>query len=297
MCGNARMQETRRKEIARSYRQEAPAPLSKPRKRALTSPLPSCPANSRRLKRTRQTTADQSQSILFNRLPPEIREMIYAFALSDFAHIHLFRRRDNRLGHYKCYSIHRPDSQLLKPGTYDTGELKGCKYPAVTCTNAWIPGRWQDDEITELLPLLKTCRRVYSEAINILYTRNLFCFPDIRTITTFTKTTLPHRLSLINTIEMGPSVTNVGLGATISDHDTGAVIFLTELLNASMPRVQTLRVAISCLHCRGDEDQERLVHRWWDVVRQQFETRTKVKMVFVKSDIVCGECREVLGYQ
>lgn len=159
-CGNARMQETRLKVIEKSLRQEAPIPLPS-RRRALTLPLPPCPARSGRPSRTRQTTADQLQSVLYGRFPAEIREMIYEYALCDFTHIHLFRRRDNRLGHYKCYSVHRPDSQLLRPGIYDAGEAKGCKYPALTCTEAWIPGRWQDNEITELLPLLKTCRRVY----------------------------------------------------------------------------------------------------------------------------------------
>ncbi|KAL8853686.1 MAG: hypothetical protein Q9221_001497 [Calogaya cf. arnoldii] len=295
MCGNARMQATRRKKTKEAFQNEAPAPLP-PRKRALTSPLPPSPAGFGRLKGIQQIAADQAQSILFNRLPPELREMVYEFALSDFAHIHLFRRQDYRLGHYKCHSVHRPKSQLLQPGIYNAGELKGCKYPAVTCTNAWIPGRWQDSEITELLPLLKTCRRVYSEAINVLYARNLFCFPDIRTISTFTKTTLSHRLSLIKAIEMEPSVT-IRVGDTVSNSETEAVIELTDLLNAFMPGVQELRVGTSCLHCREDEDQERLVHQWWDVVRQRFETRTKAKMVFIKSDIVCVSCHELAGYR
>lgn len=160
VCGTGRIQEAQRKGIERSLRQEAPIPLPS-RRRALTLPSLPCPAGSGRPERTRQTTADQSQSVLYGRFPAEIREMIYEYALCDFTHIHLFRRQDNRLGHYKCHSIHRPHSELLRPGIYDTGELKGFCYSALTCTKAWIPGRWQDNEITELLPLLKTCRRVY----------------------------------------------------------------------------------------------------------------------------------------
>ncbi|KAL8789321.1 MAG: hypothetical protein Q9213_001244 [Squamulea squamosa] len=155
-CGTTRMQHARRKAEKRILRQEAPTPLSL-RKRALTLPLPvESPAFLS--KKVIRSTKDQLQSAFFGRLPLEIREMIYRYALCNFVHIHIYRRQDKRLGHYKCRSVHRPESHVLNP-EYQAGQ--GCGYPSVTSTGAWIPGRWQDGDITELLPLLKTCRRLY----------------------------------------------------------------------------------------------------------------------------------------
>ena len=125
---------------------EAPAPLSR-RKRALTLPLPTTPEGIL-AEGSKQTTGDQLQSDLFGRFPLEIRTMIYELVLADFTHIHLFRRQDNRLGHYKCHQRHRNESDLFN------GEK-----PANTWTGAWLPGTWQSKEPSFSLPLLQTCRR------------------------------------------------------------------------------------------------------------------------------------------
>lgn len=157
-CGTSRVQAGRRRAVEQGLEKEAPVFLP-PRRRALTLPLPSSPLDSVPGE-VKQNTEDQSKSLFFGRLPLEVREMIYKYHLCNSTHIHIFRRRDNRLGHYQCHAAHRADSELLIREDF-IGE--GGRHPAVTCTNAWIPGRWKDDQLAEKLPLLKACRRAYDD--------------------------------------------------------------------------------------------------------------------------------------
>lgn len=54
---------------------------------------------------------------------------------------------------------------------------------------------WQPPVDTDLLPLLLSCRRIYSEAIETLYSANIFEFSQIFTTFTFLTQMLPaHRL-------------------------------------------------------------------------------------------------------
>ncbi|PGH27352.1 hypothetical protein AJ80_01064 [Polytolypa hystricis UAMH7299] len=55
----------------------------------------------------------------------------------------------------------------------------------------WLPSKHP------LLPLLLTCRRVYSEAIDLLYSHTHFNFNDYDTIVWFGSTVLPQRLNLV----------------------------------------------------------------------------------------------------
>lgn len=136
-----------------TLRKEAPKSLGI-RKRALTLPLPD--ERSAALSREpTQCTIDQSQSTFFGRVPYEIREMIYGHAFAAPLHIHIFRRTDRRLGHYICHNEHRERRPLRKT---DVGNCCG-----TTCTSssgAWIPGTWVDDHVSDVLPLLRTCRRM-----------------------------------------------------------------------------------------------------------------------------------------
>ena len=153
-CGTSIVQQRIHKNRERRCLEETPNFLG-PRDRAFTLPFrgkisDSLPAE--------QRNDCQSQSLFFAHLPLEIREVIYCYVLSSFLHIHIYRRQDKRLGHYKCHKAHRYDESLLHRGSF-CGEA-GSRHPALTPTNAWIPGRWNDNQIRELLPLFKACRRM-----------------------------------------------------------------------------------------------------------------------------------------
>jgi len=142
-----------RAEKKKTLKTEAPKPLGK-RKRALTLPLLNQPRGVLSRKPA-QCTKDQSQSTFFGRIPYEIREMIYEYAFAGFLHIHIFRRTDRRLGHYICHGKHREGRRPLKEGPDNC-----CGTACKSSTGAWIPETWVDDHISEVLPLLGTCRRL-----------------------------------------------------------------------------------------------------------------------------------------
>ncbi|KAJ9311343.1 hypothetical protein DTO271D3_8413 [Paecilomyces variotii] len=60
----------------------------------------------------------------------------------------------------------------------------------------WIPQR------KPLLALPMSCRRIYSETIDLLYSHNTFFFNDFDTILWFVSTILPQRLAAIRTLHV-----------------------------------------------------------------------------------------------
>ncbi|KAL8850091.1 MAG: hypothetical protein Q9221_004952 [Calogaya cf. arnoldii] len=81
--------------------------------------------------------------------------------------------------------------------------LRDWGYDKISCTRAWQ----KDNQAcplasSSLLPLLKTCRRSYSELIEGLYKKNVFCFQDPLTLELFVKTVLPERLNQISTVQL-----------------------------------------------------------------------------------------------
>ena len=135
---------------------ESPRPVQQ-RKRALTLPLQAQKDGILRLSK-QQRTEDQQQSVFLSRFPYEIREMIYEVALAGSIHMHIFRRTDRRLGHYKCHTRHRSENRLLKPNPKPS--TSSSPEPCRSLSGAWITGRFKDREARELVPLLRTCRRV-----------------------------------------------------------------------------------------------------------------------------------------
>lgn len=121
----------RRQAIRQGYRSMVPEPhlLNKSRARALTLPLPSGPT-------TRQRTYDQSQCHLLDKLPLEIRQIIWIQCLGGMkVHVAI---RDRRLRRLSCSSS---DPKLCHE----------------TC---WTARRSSDPKL-QLLALLLSCRQVY----------------------------------------------------------------------------------------------------------------------------------------
>lgn len=199
-----------------SMRKETPAPLP-PRQRALTLPLPT----PQKAIGAEQHTEDQSQSVLFGRFPLEIREMIYECALTA-TRIYVFRRTDRRLGSYQRCLRH---CKLHEPyGVYS------CSSSFKSSSGAFIAETIQSAE-TSSLSLLTICRRTYSEGIDLLYRKNVFCFQDALTIEYFTRTVLPNRLNLIEDIELD------GIDRGLNDF----VMAYASVAREAIPRMTSLR--------------------------------------------------------
>ncbi|KAJ5806871.1 hypothetical protein N7474_010463 [Penicillium riverlandense] len=123
-----------------------------PRKRALTLPLPEKPTW---IKWRKQKTKEQTQCLLM-KLPLELREEIYRQVLGNKV-VRIWRTFDE-LGHTSC------PTQVVKK------------------RRGWLNGRLLPDgprkkprpinRANGNLALLLTCREIYSEAINTLYTQN-----------------------------------------------------------------------------------------------------------------------------
>ena len=139
-----------RKRDLQLLKKEKPRELPRVRKRALSIPLPGTETS---FWRKGQKTGDQLQSTFFGRLPPEIREMIYKYYLTpDGDPIHVFRRTDRRLGH--CYCTFGPESHSHYPKV-EWG------YNNPSQTRAWTRTKVEGPYYSNnLLPLLKTCRRM-----------------------------------------------------------------------------------------------------------------------------------------
>jgi hypothetical protein len=150
-------------ELARRARGEspldAPVPLPRNRKRALTNPLPaleSINSMSYSIRRSRQRTDDQAMSSFLTKLPFEIRQIIYEEVLADGGDgsvVHILRKH-GRLGHWRC---------RIQDG------LELCDSKGRRCVEGWLSYKakvWHADKagrldlITDdgLVPLLRTCR-------------------------------------------------------------------------------------------------------------------------------------------
>ncbi|KAF4627714.1 hypothetical protein G7Y89_g10441 [Cudoniella acicularis] len=133
----------------------------------------------------------QAQSSRLLQLPLEIREQIYREVLGNSI-IHL-TQLPKRLGHFRC--VHPLDGQ----GASMYHSQRRC------LTARQIPfQKYHYDETVNpkaksdgCLTLLKACRQVYSEAIQILYSTNIFDVNHAQTLILFARTIRPQQLEAI----------------------------------------------------------------------------------------------------
>jgi hypothetical protein len=111
-----------------------PQPIPRSRSRALTLPLPET-FKTKHLHWPKQTTLDQSQSLLLSKLPLEVRSHIYKMVLGRFELLQIISS-DGRLAHYAC------------------------AIPGAKGTNTFSHTCWFSSQGVGLLSLLKSCRQV-----------------------------------------------------------------------------------------------------------------------------------------
>ncbi|KAL2815265.1 hypothetical protein BDW59DRAFT_166856 [Aspergillus cavernicola] len=154
-------------------------------KRAGRSPLP-LPRSRQSLTRVDATTSyySQSQSPLFQ-LVPELRQVIYQDIVVAPSALHV-RRAHRRLCSTPCEGGHH--DHCRQPLAQDGTVLR--RLPSER-------PRWD-----KFLPLLRSCRRVYSEAIHLLYESNTFIFDDLQAIRSLPRCITPCRLSSIRRLHI-----------------------------------------------------------------------------------------------
>lgn len=125
----------------------------------------------------------QNTSWLFN-LPKEVRLMIYEEVLGGMV-FHIVRRKD-KLGHKLCKGSGDPEQCI-------SNHCRGFKIQSGVHAGRGNGG---------LIQTLQTCRKVYSEAINILYSNNVFNFDSLESFVSFSCEILPQRLDNVRRIQL-----------------------------------------------------------------------------------------------
>ncbi len=141
------------------------------------------------------TTYTQLQSPFFN-LPLEIRRLIYRHTLtSGVTHI---VRLGPRLGHVRCRDLHleRPWFHRCWGITVKGSDLYHGPHDDFLNDD-------DDVETQDLLPLLMACRRIYTEAIQVLYGDTTFSMRHLADVDLFAATILPQRLNTVRSVELG----------------------------------------------------------------------------------------------
>uniref|UniRef100_A0A093X756 ABC transporter A family member 6 n=1 Tax=Talaromyces marneffei PM1 TaxID=1077442 RepID=A0A093X756_TALMA len=95
--------------------------------------------------------------------------------------------------------------------------------------------------------ILLTCRQIYSEAIDILYSTTTFLFATRQLLSSFPSLVLPHRFALISSIETTWNF--VGLGEpTISVADQKCYYDMWAMLGG-MPNLKRIRISVAAYEC------------------------------------------------
>lgn len=157
----------------------------------------------------KQTTTDQLGNCDLWKLPYEVREEIWKYAVGGH-HIHIVRRK-GRLGNVYC-----PAEEPLDPLRRDLCILKRDEQ------GYYRPTAWPKD--ARPLALMLSCRQMYStirsipcqnhclcaisysETIDLLYDLNTFSFDEADTLLLFFETLLPHRRNLISSLHLTPNL-------------------------------------------------------------------------------------------
>ncbi|KAF7899835.1 hypothetical protein EAF00_004171 [Botryotinia globosa] len=155
----------------------------------------------------------QGGSTIFGLLPSEVRMEIYTWVLGGRV-LHIVRRED-KLNHVVCKS----DRRDLDAGTReeDACIVAGCR-------SVKIPGGSGVHEIIgegsgSLIQLLQVCRRIYSEAISLLYSTNTFNFDSMESFISFSNEILPRRFDSITSVTLDFSFDTSSLYNESSSND------------------------------------------------------------------------------
>jgi hypothetical protein len=128
------------------------------------------------------------------KLPFELRLHIYRYAIGDST-IHMVELKQ-RLAHVECSKRKTLD---IERACIPHGD-KAQTHPT-----------WSDDQLGwdfdallgTRVALLQTCRQIYAEAIDLLYSTNVFDFATAETFNFFVRTILPIRLATIRSLSIG----------------------------------------------------------------------------------------------
>jgi hypothetical protein len=155
---------------------------------------PPLSARQRELSFSETHLAAQQHCAFFAKLPVELRFKIYKFVLS-YSIIHTLALR-RRMAHAKCSANKESD---IERACLPQDHEYICRHPIWSDDEPWNPVTLSRAD----LALLRTCRQIYVEAINILYSSNTFDFATAESFNSFARTILSRRLAVITSLAIG----------------------------------------------------------------------------------------------
>ena len=195
-CGNAEDI----KKTQKDRKVNAPRRLPRQRPRALTCPLPTKPSRLWSVLKIphRQKTCEQIQSPLFAHLPYEIRLRIWSEVLGGHL-LHIARARKRLLG-IKCEEPLDSEHMTRWHGCW--GSTTWWISDHLTPAYYIQPKDYHPARPANLLPLLQTCRLIYTETVSIIYSDNIFDINHLDTLLFLRRSVLPRRLKEIRAVNL-----------------------------------------------------------------------------------------------
>jgi len=176
----------------------------------------------------------QGTSPFLTKLPLELRQKIYRYALGDqLIHILLTPRR---ISHITCAGLTPTD-------------LERACCPSVLHRGITQPTTIPHSEINA--SLLRTCRQIYSEALPLFYSTNAFDFDDLSAFNIFAATIPGPGLAVIKTLHLNWYTTFPPLqsSATVSPenapYDDSTYLRFWRTVAQQMPALREFRFGIS----------------------------------------------------
>ncbi|KAF2176474.1 hypothetical protein K469DRAFT_489428, partial [Zopfia rhizophila CBS 207.26] len=131
-------------------------------------------------------------------LPAEIRTAIWRFAIAGQC-VGLYREKRRLTYGLLGHSTMKTPGELIRI-TPDTVRSEVAQMTDPSSKETW--GCQPGLKKTNLTALLKTCRTIYFEAIELLYTGNTFVCLQNETLHEFQRSTQPHRFALIRSLHL-----------------------------------------------------------------------------------------------
>ncbi|KAL8782303.1 MAG: hypothetical protein Q9213_005497 [Squamulea squamosa] len=212
---------------ARERIDNAPKPLPTRRPRSLSS----LPQNLQR------------ESLLLSRLPLELRQEIYTYVIGGSL-VHVLRK-GKHLAHVRCKRQTETDfERYCRP------------HASYTCHSGMSTlGSTANGNIA----LLRTCRQVYVEAVEIMYAQNTFEFDHQDLFLLFSWNTLPQRLETIRHLHLNCREDSFSSSFFKVEFGSSSWIMMWQHIKEDMPGLKHLRVRILGEQGSSHPSED----RWW----------------------------------
>ncbi|KAK6353958.1 hypothetical protein TWF730_008378 [Orbilia blumenaviensis] len=157
-------------------------------------------------------TPDRQLKSRLLQLPGEIRNLIYKYALGGNT-LHLINTK-NSLSHVRCSEPFLPSSEMR---LWPAGPETGCDHSRVCLPLEYNrASTYEDPERVEKLALfashtggpILSCRRIYLEASDFLYSTNMFCLNRIDMLIHLRNSISPRHFGLIKHLQISHQVTH-----------------------------------------------------------------------------------------